>query len=269
MVAGRNSVLVISSRLTSRGLGVIRLAVSGKVCSSGTLRPKRRPQLPIAGYARSLYVPSTVRSSRNAGSRLAGTAFFSRGGSSVSCRFSRRNWLRISTSRGIASSRGSLYHGVRLCRKSPIRPRSFSDIWFSIAVTIGALILPRTDRARKDGTVNSAHLIHALREDLLTAQLPQSDDQEPHPPLESGRPLRQLRRDRSAGADQLGGEVRARRRRRDRLLVRAGTSSRAHPAELRHNRQRRSHPVLARAREGRARARLQVHPPAQPRRTAA
>src|SRR5262245_5449645 len=49
MVAGVNSSRVISSRLTTRGLGVIRFAVSGTTLSSGTLRPKRRPTEPIFG----------------------------------------------------------------------------------------------------------------------------------------------------------------------------------------------------------------------------
>ena len=60
-------------------------------------------------------------------------------------------------------------------------------------------------------------------------------------------PLRQLRRQRRAGAHQLGIEVRARRRGRDHLVVRAGASARPHPAQLRDDRQRRPDPVLARA----------------------
>ena len=39
-----------------------------------------------------------------------------------------------------------------------------------------------------------------------------------------------------ADAHQLGGEVRARRRRRDHLVLRAGASARPHHAELRHDR---------------------------------
>ena len=54
MVAGWNCSRVISSRLTTRGFGTSRLAVSGRVCSSGTLRPNRQPAAPIRGYCRSL-----------------------------------------------------------------------------------------------------------------------------------------------------------------------------------------------------------------------
>ena len=54
IVAGWNVVRVRSSRLTSRGLGFIRLAVSGNVSARGTLRPKRMPALPIRGHFRSL-----------------------------------------------------------------------------------------------------------------------------------------------------------------------------------------------------------------------
>ena len=59
------------------------------------------------------------------------------------------------------------------------------------------------------------------------------------------------------------------RRRRDHLVVRARAPARPHRAELRDDRPRRPHPVLARGRQGGARARLQVHPAAQPRRPSA
>jgi hypothetical protein len=52
---------VNSSWLTARGFGVIRLAVSGKVSLSGTLRPNRVPLAPIIGHDRSLKLPSEVR----------------------------------------------------------------------------------------------------------------------------------------------------------------------------------------------------------------
>ena len=52
--AGWNVVRVRSSRLTVRGLGFSRFAVSGIVSESGTLRPKRTPALPIRGHPRSL-----------------------------------------------------------------------------------------------------------------------------------------------------------------------------------------------------------------------
>ena len=61
IVAGWKVVRVRSSRLTCRGLGVSRLAVSGNASLKGTLRPKRMPALPIRGHLRSLYVPSLVR----------------------------------------------------------------------------------------------------------------------------------------------------------------------------------------------------------------
>ena len=62
MVAGMNSVRVISLRLTRRGLGVSSFGSgSGWVYSTGTLRPNRTPVLPIRGYCRSLKVPSGVR----------------------------------------------------------------------------------------------------------------------------------------------------------------------------------------------------------------
>ena len=54
IVAGWNVVRVSSSRLTVRGFGVSRLAVSGNVSFSGKLRPKRTPALPIRGQPRSL-----------------------------------------------------------------------------------------------------------------------------------------------------------------------------------------------------------------------
>ena len=63
IVAGLNVSRVISSRLTTRGLGTSRFGVSGKVCSSGKLRPKRRPAAPIFGKCRSLCVPSIVAGS--------------------------------------------------------------------------------------------------------------------------------------------------------------------------------------------------------------
>ena len=61
IVAGWKVVRVSSSRLTCRGLGVSRLAVSGNASLKGTLRPNRMPALPIRGHLRSLYVPSLVR----------------------------------------------------------------------------------------------------------------------------------------------------------------------------------------------------------------
>ena len=61
IVAGWNVVRVSSSRLTWRGLGFRRLAVSGKASLNGTFRPSRMPALPMRGHLRSLYVPSLVR----------------------------------------------------------------------------------------------------------------------------------------------------------------------------------------------------------------
>ena len=54
MFAGWNVVRVSSSRLTVRGFGVRRFAVSGNVSLSGTLRPNRVPALPIRGHDTSL-----------------------------------------------------------------------------------------------------------------------------------------------------------------------------------------------------------------------
>ena len=60
VVAGMNSFRVSSSRLTVRGFGSSGF-FSFTVCSSGTLRPKRLPRLPINGSSRLLKVPSSVR----------------------------------------------------------------------------------------------------------------------------------------------------------------------------------------------------------------
>lgn len=53
-VAALNSLRVITARLTSRGLGLSRLAVSGNDFSIGTLRPKRDPAIPMGGASSSL-----------------------------------------------------------------------------------------------------------------------------------------------------------------------------------------------------------------------
>ena len=109
----------------------------------------------------------------------------------------------------------------------------------------------------------------AYERDLPATALPQPDREEPDLPVERLGPVRQLRRVGQPGAYQLGDEVRQGGRRRDHLLVRAGASARPHRAELRDDRPRPAHPVLARGRPRRPRTRLQVHPAAQPRRTAA
>ena len=116
MVAGLNSSRVISSRLITRGFGTRRLAVSGDTCSSGKLRPKRRPTDPIDGHFRSLNEPSSIRPSRCSGVVVTGAGWHSSGGSSVSCRFLARRSLRISIRRPVASRRGSLYQGLRFSR---------------------------------------------------------------------------------------------------------------------------------------------------------
>ena len=64
--------------------------------------------------------------------------------------------------------------------------------------------------------------------------------------------------------DQLGAEVCPRRRRRDRLLLDRCRRARQDRPGLRRHRDGRAHPVLARAREARARARLPLHHPARP-----
>src|SRR4051812_19052732 len=65
VVAGMNSCLVSSSRLTVRGLGSMKSASdSDPAASSGTLRPKRVRAAPMTGPDRSLYDPSTVRAVR-------------------------------------------------------------------------------------------------------------------------------------------------------------------------------------------------------------
>ena len=53
-VAGRKVFRVISRRLTSRGLGVRSVSVSGWAWTGLTLRPNRRPAAPIIGWSRSL-----------------------------------------------------------------------------------------------------------------------------------------------------------------------------------------------------------------------
>ena len=63
VVAGMNSLRVNSSRLTVRGFGSSGF-FSFAVYSSGTLRPKRLPRLPISGSSRLLKVPSSVREVR-------------------------------------------------------------------------------------------------------------------------------------------------------------------------------------------------------------
>ena len=64
IVAGMNSSRVSSSRLTTRAFGSSSCGSgSGYVCSSGTLRPKRAPIIPIAGASRSLWLPSGRRRS--------------------------------------------------------------------------------------------------------------------------------------------------------------------------------------------------------------
>jgi hypothetical protein len=61
-VAGTNSFRAISRLLIVRGLG-LRMPgpASGRVSSSGTLRPNRRPALPIRGSSRSLKRPAGWR----------------------------------------------------------------------------------------------------------------------------------------------------------------------------------------------------------------
>ena len=110
IVAGWNVVRVRSSRLTRRGFGFIRLAVSGNVSLSGTLRPNRVPELPMRGHFKSLYIPSLVRAFT--GSPVAGAVEFSSGGSSVSCRFFSRSWLRSSTSLTAWAGPGSSNHSL-------------------------------------------------------------------------------------------------------------------------------------------------------------
>ncbi len=104
---------------------------------------------------------------------------------------------------------------------------------------------------------------------LRAAELSESLCEEPGVPIEHLRTIRQLRRHRESDADQLGSEVRARRRRRDHLVVRAGASARSHHSELRDDTRRRSHSVLACGRRSGARARLPLHHAAEPRRTPA
>ena len=94
IVAGWKVVRVRSSRLTRRGLGSIRFAVSGNASFNGTLRPKRMPALPMRGQEMSLYVPSLVRTLGTA--PAGGEVAVSSGGSSVSARFCSRSSSRIS-----------------------------------------------------------------------------------------------------------------------------------------------------------------------------
>ena len=93
IVAGWKVVRVRSSRLTRRGLGFIRFAVSGNASFNGTLRPKRMPALPMRGQEMSLYVPSLVRTLGAA--PAGGEVAVSSGGSSVSARFCSRSSSRI------------------------------------------------------------------------------------------------------------------------------------------------------------------------------
>ena len=105
----------------------------------------------------------------------------------------------------------------------------------------------------------------ALSPPLLAAEVQEPDGQEPRVPIERRRTLRQLRRVGQPGADQLGGQVRPRRRRRRHLVVRAGRDARPHHAQLRHDRSRRHGSVLEAARRAGAwRERLQVHPAVEP-----
>ena len=78
IVAGLNSSRVRSFRLTRRGFGSSSCGSgSGKVLASGTLRPKRWPIIPIAGWERSFQLPSDVRSVRSRPSAAAGFASLS------------------------------------------------------------------------------------------------------------------------------------------------------------------------------------------------
>ena len=90
-----NVSLVISRRLTSRGLGVRRVVRSGKlVASLGTLRPKRAPARPIPGSSRSLKLPSGVRAVRYESPLITRAGLLVAGSPEVSCRFRCRSRVR-------------------------------------------------------------------------------------------------------------------------------------------------------------------------------
>ena len=115
-----------------------RVRVSAGWPCPGTLLERNVAAEPPAAAAHRRVLQVVVASHRSCAPRAARdrdsaeSPASSSGGSSVSCRFFARSSLRISTSRGIASSRGSLYQGRRLCRNFPIRPKRFSGIGFSV-----------------------------------------------------------------------------------------------------------------------------------------
>ena len=113
VVAGLNSSRVISVWLTMRGFGERISGIgSGNVMSIGALRPNRVPALPIAGFSRSLKVPSGERDVRY---RLsgAGAVCGSVGAVDVSCRLWRRRSLRRPTRTARPTHGGSRCHPRR------------------------------------------------------------------------------------------------------------------------------------------------------------
>ena len=135
------------------------------------------------------------------------------------------------------------------------------------------LRLPRGDDGRGvcGSTTRPPSVPHraAERRRLPAAALPQPGEQEPHLPVEHRRAPGRLRRRRHPDADQLGAEVRPRRRRRHRLFLDRGRRAREDRPRLRRHRERRARSLLARARGARARARLPLHRPARARGAAA
>jgi len=107
-VAGMISSRVIRRRLITRGLGSRMLALSGHVTSSGTLRPKRAPAIPISGWARSFQLPSKERSVSNAGSYGGASGVFTDGSQEVSYMFCSRRVFRIPMRSSRPSGLGSL-----------------------------------------------------------------------------------------------------------------------------------------------------------------
>jgi hypothetical protein len=96
LVAGRKGDRVSSRRLTSRGLGSISSSeVTGRTWSSGMLRPKRAPAMPMVGWSRSLCEPSTLRLTMCCRVRGGAVGPFTIGTTvDGSCRFFCRRMLR-------------------------------------------------------------------------------------------------------------------------------------------------------------------------------
>lgn len=124
-VAGLNSSRVIRARLTRRGLGSnISNAGSGKVSSIGTLRPNREPALPIAGWSRSLWVPSAVRNRRVSSVSGSTSGTPTAGWLPVSYRFFLRSTSRTPMRTRIPTGVGSRSQPTRWSRAWAARPNA-------------------------------------------------------------------------------------------------------------------------------------------------